>query len=87
MPVAIFAGKNDELAVPKDCKRIKKELDRVEHYEEMHGDHMTFFIAEDASFFTERAMNILKKHQPIDINQGIRSSVLRLESSSDDFLQ
>ena len=62
--MAIFAGKNDELSVPKDCKELKKKLGRLEHFEEMNGDHMTFFVAEDASYFTERAMNIIKKFHP-----------------------
>ena len=68
LPTAIFCGKNDELAVIKDCRVIKHKIGRLNHYEEIHGDHMTFFIAKDGSFFNKTAMNLISDVFPAEDN-------------------
>ena len=52
--------------------QIKKDLGKVTAYEEIDGDHMTFMVAEDASYFSERAMSIIRAAHPAttDWRQG-----------------
>ena len=84
LPMAMFCGKNDELAVVKDCRVIKHQVGKVSHYEEINGDHMTFFIAKDGSYFSEKAMKLITEVFPTDILRMQAPSVAFNES---DFLQ
>ena len=85
IPTAIFCGKNDELAVVKDCRIIKHKIGKVSHYEEIHGDHMTFFIAKDGNFFSKTAMDMINKVFPTQ--DEFRIQAAKIEFDGSDFLQ
>ena len=69
VPVSIFAGTNDILATVEDIRQIIDLLgpNTLYYYEELEADHISFLIGKDMTFFTERAMGILHKHQPLTI--------------------
>ena len=81
----MFCGKNDELAVVKDCRVIKHRIGKINHYEEIHGDHMTFFIAKDGTFFSETAMDLINKVFPTQ--DELRMQAANAETDRSDFLQ
>ena len=66
VPVAMFVGKYDTLADKKDAEWTRDQIgDQVIHYQEIDGGHMTFIVAEDMSWWTETAMDLIREYQPL----------------------
>lgn len=69
VPTAMFVGIEDELGDPTDCEDAKMSIsaggDALVHYEEMHAGHASFLIGKDMTYFTDRAMGLIKKYNPL----------------------
>ena len=66
IPTAMFSGDLDVLAVPKDVEWITQILgDKVVFQKQYHLNHAAFCIAKDMSFFSNDAVNLLHKYNPI----------------------
>ena len=65
VPIAIFAGKNDEIADTIDTKWTKDQIgDAVVHYQIINGGHISFLVGKDMKYFTKNVMSLLAKYHP-----------------------
>eukprot|EP00347_Sterkiella_histriomuscorum_P002909 403366326 len=68
VPIGLFVGQYDELADKTDAQWLKTQLKTLTHYKEYELGHLAFFVAKDMSYFTQDAMNLLMKYQPLKQN-------------------
>uniref|UniRef100_A0A7S3CLY6 Uncharacterized protein n=1 Tax=Strombidium rassoulzadegani TaxID=1082188 RepID=A0A7S3CLY6_9SPIT len=66
VPIAMFVGKQDELANPTDARWARDQLkSEMAHYEEIDQfDHSSFNIGKDLSYF-ERVISVVKVFNPL----------------------
>jgi hypothetical protein len=65
VPIAMFVGQKDELADPIDNEWAYGQMEKaVVFYHEYNLGHLSFLVAEDMSYFTVDAMNLIKKYSP-----------------------
>jgi surfactin synthase thioesterase subunit len=50
IPKVIFAGIDDKIVNIDDVREIKAKIENINHYEEIEGDHLSFFIGKDMSY-------------------------------------
>jgi len=56
------------LADTRDALWTKDQMgDAVVHYQEIHAGHLTFMVGKDMSYWTQDAMKLLKKYQPLPV--------------------
>ena len=68
VPVAIFGGKDDELADWRDAEWTRDSIgDAVVHYELIEGGHISFLVGQDMSYFTDGVMGLLAEHHPLTV--------------------
>lgn len=73
-PLALFGGKNDVLADPRDVEWFYNQVKKsVVFYHQYYMGHSTFAIGKDMSFFTVDVMSILN-HYNGKCSQSTRSS-------------
>ena len=66
IPTALFSGDLDTLAVPIDVEWTKQQLgDNVVFSKQYHLNHAAFCIANDMSFFSVDAINLLAQYNPV----------------------
>ena len=67
IPTVLFSGDIDGLATPADVAWLSETLgDKVVYQKQIHGDHFTFAIGQDMSFFSEDAVAQLHKYNPVN---------------------
>lgn len=67
VPIALYVGNTDTIVTTKDSRWAHKALgDAVVDYREVNGGHLQFFLTEDASYFTDNAMRMIRKYNPIE---------------------
>lgn len=65
VPVALFVGKEDELADFEDSEWAQKQLVKsIVSYKEYILGHISFLIAKDMSYFTKDVMEVLHQYHP-----------------------
>ena len=61
VPIAIFGGKDDEIADSFDTMWTKEQIgDAVVHYQIINGGHISFLVGKDMSYFSEDVMSLLE---------------------------
>merc|ERR1712060_342926 len=66
LPTALLSGDIDGLATPSDVAWTSQTLaDSIVFEKQYHADHFTFAIGKDMSFFSEDAVNLLHKYNPV----------------------
>ena len=66
IPTAMMSGDIDSLAVPKDVEWITETLgDNVIFSKQYHLNHGAFAIANDMSFFSVDAVDLLHQYNPV----------------------
>ena len=67
VPVSLFVGTHDTVSTPADDRMIRDlfKPSSIYHYEEFSADHLSLLMGKDMTFWTERAMNILKELHPL----------------------
>ena len=71
IPIAIFAGKQDSVVPIEGNQELLKTLlksfnNPVVSYEEIDGDHMTFVLGKDLSYF-QKVMKLVEKYSTRNI--------------------
>ena len=56
-------------------------------YKEMEGGHLVSLIGQDMSYFTQDAMDLIKKYHPLETTQDQQISFKFLNEKSDSFTQ
>ena len=65
VPVAIFVGDRDPLVTPSDIDYLIEQLgDNAIHRQTIPGDHWTFSMSSDMSWFSGDLVHILKGYNP-----------------------
>ena len=67
VPIALFAGKYDQMTHPEDSRDLKKELEQGSFplfYHEFEGGHTTFNVGKNASYFRNEVMDLVRKFSP-----------------------
>jgi len=64
VPIAMFVGEEDDLADVTDARWLRNQTDsEVVHYEEMPKmGHISFLIAKDMTYFSDRVISLLNKY-------------------------
>ncbi|EAS07417.1 ab-hydrolase associated lipase region protein (macronuclear) [Tetrahymena thermophila SB210] len=77
IPVALFLGTEDRLAVKEDVLRLKRELSNASelYFQEIHSGHTSFMWGKDMSYF-EEVFNLLETHDFHDLNYYTQSTKL-----------
>ena len=66
IPTAMMSGDRDQLAVPIDVEWTVAQLgDNVVFNKQYHANHGSFCLANDMSFFSVDAINLLAKYNPV----------------------
>ena len=67
LPISLFVGTADTLATTTDARKIRDlfKPSSMHHYEEFKADHLSLLVGKDMTYWTERAMNILKEFHPL----------------------
>ena len=66
VPSALFSGSLDALGDPVDVAWLAEQIKPfVVFQKEYFLDHFSFAIAKDMSFFTEDAVNVITKYNPL----------------------
>ena len=62
----MFAAKYDTLSTLKDARWARDQLNRnsLVHYEEIVGDHFSFVVGSDMSYFSESVIPLINKYHP-----------------------
>ena len=66
VPMAIFAGINDTISTLKDIHWARDQINSLVHYEEMPGDHFTFVLGIDMSYFPNSVLPLFNKYHPLE---------------------
>ncbi|CDW82246.1 ab-hydrolase associated lipase region family protein [Stylonychia lemnae] len=74
VPIALFVGAKDELADNIDNRWAKNQLQSLIHYSEYSLGHMSFFVAKDASYFTQDVMRLLNQYHPANQTQNFKGT-------------
>ena len=64
VPVAMFVGRQDDLANLKDNRWLKEQLPSLIYYQEMDGSHASFVTGSDMDFF-KRVCELAHFYNPI----------------------
>jgi hypothetical protein len=68
VPMALFVGKDDELADTEDAEWADNEMVKsIIFYHEYVLGHLSFMVAKEMSYFTVDAMAIINKYHPASI--------------------
>ena len=72
IPTAMMSGDLDQLAVPIDVEWITQILgEKVVFSKQYHLNHAAFCIANDMSFFSIDAINLLSQYNPVSTQTEI----------------
>ena len=65
MPIAIFNGSIDPIVLETDVDYLIERLgDNVVYHKVIEGDHWTFSMAQDMSWFSEDVVKVLRTYNP-----------------------
>ena len=68
IPIALYVGKHDTLVNTENSRWVHKMLyPNIVDYWEVDGGHIQFFLADDVTYWTERAMKLIKRFNPIQL--------------------
>jgi len=68
IPIALYVGKHDTLVNTENSRWLHKMLyPNIVDYWEVDGGHIQFFLADDVTYWTERAMKLIKRFNPIQL--------------------
>ena len=66
IPVALYAGMDDEMVSMEDHLAVKQALgDLVVDLGIIEGGHMSFFVSKKVDYFTKNAMGWIQKYNPV----------------------
>lgn len=66
MNIAIIAGKSDMLANTENTRELRETIkDTLVHYSEHELGHLSYFTANDMSYFSVTVMDLLQKYHPV----------------------
>ena len=63
--MAIFTGKDDTISTLKDVHWARDQINSLVHYEEIPGDHFTFVIGRDMSYYPNSVIPLFNKYHPL----------------------
>ena len=67
VPTALFSGDMDGLSTPADVAWLSEQLgDKVVFQKQIHGDHFTFAIGKDMTFFSQDVVAQIQKYNPLN---------------------
>ena len=70
MPIAIFNGSLDSVVLEADVNTLIEKLgDNVVYHKVIEGDHWTFSMAQDMSWYKEDLVNVLQTYNPTTSQQ------------------
>ena len=73
MPIAIFNGTLDSVVLEADVNHLIDVLgDNVVYHKVIEGDHWTFSMAQDMSWFKEDLVNVLQTYNPTTASQFLQ---------------
>lgn len=77
VPVAMFVGKQDDLATPEDTQWARDQIKTTIYYEELDQfDHGSFMLGKDMSFM-ERVLQLVKQQVQVDkIQETIPNDII-----------
>ena len=62
IPMVIFAGVGDKIVNIEDVRRVKEGFKgNLKHYQELEGDHLSFFIGKDMTYVDDMITQIKKE--------------------------
>ena len=66
IPIALYVGHDDTMVTLVDSHWLVGQLNpAIVDYMEVPGGHLQFFVAKDFKYFTDRAMSVIKKYNPV----------------------
>ena len=72
MPIAIFNGSLDSVVLEADVNVLIDRLgDNVVHHKVIEGDHWTFSMASDMSWFKNDVVDVLQSYNPTNSSQPV----------------
>mmetsp|Transcript_36186 Transcript_36186/g.47541 ORF Transcript_36186/g.47541 Transcript_36186/m.47541 type:complete len:84 (-) Transcript_36186:135-386(-) len=75
MPIAIFNGTLDSVVLEADVDYLIEQLgENVVYHKVIEGDHWTFSMAQDMSWYQQDLVNVLQHYNPT-----VQSSVAYLQ--------
>jgi len=73
MPIAIFNGSLDTIVPEADVDHLIERLgDNVIYHKVIEGDHWTFSMAQDMSWFQQDLVSVLQKYNPTTPSQFLQ---------------
>merc|ERR1712156_616266 len=70
VPMAIFTGINDTISTLKDVHWARDQINNLVHYEEIPGDHFTFVMGIDVSYFPNSVIPLFNKYHPLETDSS-----------------
>ena len=78
MPIAIFNGSLDSVVLEADVNHLIEKLgDNVVYHKVIEGDHWTFSMAQDMSWYKEDLVNVLQTYNPTTTSQQLTDNILQ----------
>ena len=66
VPIAMFLGEYDDLAVPEDCQRTYNKVKTSFYYKVWPDmDHMSFMLGKNMSYFDE-VIRLVNEHNKVE---------------------
>ncbi len=66
MKIAIIAGTSDMLANVENTRQLRQTIkDTLVHYSEHELGHLSYFTADDMSYFSVTVMGLLGEYHPV----------------------
>ena len=72
MPIAIFNGSLDSVVLEPDVNHLIEQLgDNVVYHKVIEGDHWTFSMASDMSWYQNDLVNVLQTYNPTNSSEPL----------------